>query len=138
MNPESRELCFSHEIGEIWVSSEANVQPYIGKSPFASAINVEYGLSPIATSQFQVKLATDTPNIARSDGREETLFARTGEVGFLWNYTHPDFNEGQATSLLFVLGSIGETFEVNGLLYFPKDVEETVEKSHPSIAHNGW
>ena len=138
MNPESRELCLSHEIGEIWVSSEANVQPYIGKSPSASTINAGYGLSPTVTSHSQATLAADTANITGSNDRSETTFARTGEVGFLWNYSRPDFNHGQATSLLFVLGPIGETFEVNGLLHFPQDVEETVQRSHPSIAHNGW
>ncbi|GJJ78779.1 hypothetical protein EMPS_11138 [Entomortierella parvispora] len=138
VNPESRVLCLSQEIGEIWVSSEANVQPYIGESPFVSTINDVYGQYSTGTSRYQAKLATKTSDIVgSSQSCDDITYARTGEVGFLWNYSRPDFNQGQATSLLFVLGPIGETFEVNGLLHFPQDVEETIEKSHPSIAQNG-
>jgi len=64
-------------------------------------------------------------------------YVRTGEIGFLWNYADDEFYNGRATSLLFVLGSIGETFEVNGLLHFPMDVEKTIEKAHPKIASGG-
>ena len=64
-------------------------------------------------------------------------FVRTGEVGFLWSYAHQDFNGGRATSLLFLLGAIGETLEVNGLMHFAKDVEDTIEQAHENIAPGG-
>jgi len=38
---------------------------------------------------------------------------------------------------LFVLGSIGETFEVNGLNHFPIDIEHTIERSHKNIVGGG-
>ncbi|KAK5738466.1 hypothetical protein LTR17_005994 [Elasticomyces elasticus] len=39
--------------------------------------------------------------------------------------------------VLFVLGGIGETFEVNGLQHFPMDVETSVEKCHRAIVRGG-
>jgi acyl-CoA synthetase (AMP-forming)/AMP-acid ligase II len=146
VNPETREICLSHEIGEIWVSSKSNIQPYETGSPFASRASQPSDTSRnSASSLFHAKLKVETTTAATSvmngdgsNGGDTTTYVRTGEVGFLWNYSHPDFNQGQATGLLFVLGPIGETFEVNGLLHFPQDVEETVEKSHPSVAPNGW
>jgi len=38
---------------------------------------------------------------------------------------------------LFVLGSIGESFEVNGLNHFPMDIERTIEKSDRRICRAG-
>ena len=40
--------------------------------------------------------------------------------------------------VLFVLGGIGETFEINGLNHFPADIESSVEKCHRSIVPGGW
>jgi hypothetical protein len=39
--------------------------------------------------------------------------------------------------VLFVLGTIGETFEVNGLQHFPMDVEASVEKCHRALVKGG-
>jgi len=39
--------------------------------------------------------------------------------------------------VLFVLGSIGETFEINGLSHFPMDIEYSVEKCHRNIVPGG-
>ncbi|GAB7345319.1 hypothetical protein MBLNU457_3674t1 [Dothideomycetes sp. NU457] len=39
--------------------------------------------------------------------------------------------------VLFVLGSIGETFEVNGLQHFPMDVENSVERCHRALVQGG-
>jgi thiamine monophosphate kinase len=76
-------------------------------------------------------------NVTIAGGDTRISYVRTGEVGFLWNYSKESFNGGKPTSLLFVLGSIGETFEVNGLMHFPKDIEATIERSHPNVAPNG-
>lgn len=76
-------------------------------------------------------------NVTIAGGDARISYVRTGEVGFLWNYSKESFNGGKPTSLLFVLGSIGETFEVNGLMHFPKDIEATIERSHPNVAPNG-
>jgi len=39
---------------------------------------------------------------------------------------------------LFVLGSMDESFEVQGLLHFYLDVETTIESSHSNVAPQGW
>ncbi|KAG0004908.1 hypothetical protein BGZ79_007696 [Entomortierella chlamydospora] len=147
VNPETREICLSREIGEIWVSSDANVQSYQGAarehgrnmsntSPLtveASAISDDKHC-PEPTSPSDVNSRYNV-TIARGDAR--ISYVRTGEVGFLWNYSKETFNGGKPTSLLFVLGSIGETFEVNGLMHFPKDIEATIERAHPNVAPSG-
>ncbi|KAF9112954.1 hypothetical protein BGX27_002500 [Mortierella sp. AM989] len=147
VNPETREICLSREIGEIWVSSEANVQSYQGAArehgrnmSNASPLSVEASTimeeksSPEPTSPSDVNSRYNV-TIARGDAR--ISYVRTGEVGFLWNYSKDTFNGGKPTSLLFVLGSIGETFEVNGLMHFPKDIEATIERAHPNVAPSG-
>lgn len=151
VNPETREICLSREIGEIWVSSEANVQSYQGAArdhgrslSNASPLTVE--ASKILPNG-AVDKATGEPgspsdmnsryNVTIAGGDARISYVRTGEIGFLWNYSKDTFNGGKPTSLLFVLGSIGETFEVNGLMHFPKDIEGTIERCHPNVAPNG-
>ncbi|KND87936.1 Uncharacterized protein C56F8.02 [Tolypocladium ophioglossoides CBS 100239] len=58
------------------------------------------------------------------DGDPGVPYVRTGDLGFLHN-------------VLFVLGSIGETFEINGLSHFPMDIEYSVERSHRNILAGG-
>jgi acyl-CoA synthetase (AMP-forming)/AMP-acid ligase II len=155
VNPETTEICLSHEIGEIWVSSEANVQPYIGRTPISSsssATGESDAMVEATRSRFHARIAptpiTDCGSGVGGDLQqqhqeqqqrqlESKTYVRTGEIGFLWNYATPEFNGGQPTSLLFVLGPIGETFEVQGLLHFPVDVEKTVEGAHPNFASDG-
>ncbi|KAF9432479.1 hypothetical protein BGZ76_010766 [Entomortierella beljakovae] len=162
VNPETRELCLSREIGEIWVSSEANVQ---GHTPPISPLIIEADPSSVDSilginaRRFSATIASadgvmagnsSTSSLSNANPEAGNItnanndvritaksYVRTGEIGFLWNYAHENFNGGQPTSLLFVLGSIGETFEVNGLIHFPMDVEATIEKSHPNIAPSG-
>ncbi|KAF9431114.1 hypothetical protein BGZ94_008889 [Podila epigama] len=150
VNPETREICLSREIGEIWVSSDSNVQSYQGVA------RDHGGRSLSNTSPLSVEASTrvmpnggppgspnggsDTNsryNVTISGGDSRISYVRTGEIGFLWNYSKESFNGGKPTSLLFVLGSIGETFEVNGLMHFPRDIEATIEKAHPNIAPAG-
>ncbi|KAF9585149.1 hypothetical protein BGW38_003700 [Lunasporangiospora selenospora] len=140
VNPESREICLSREIGEIWVSSESNAQAYPGTvSPLLVEADPASPLLDINSSRFNATLANNDIHGGRGPrpGPASQTFVRTGEVGFLWNYSNDHFNGGRATSLLFVLGPIGETFEVNGLMHFPMDIEATIEKAHPCIAPSG-
>ncbi|KAJ6160401.1 hypothetical protein N7470_003797 [Penicillium chermesinum] len=58
------------------------------------------------------------------DGDPTVPYVRTGDLGFLH-------------TVLFVLGGIGETFEVNGLNHFPMDIENSVEKCHRNIVPGG-
>lgn len=155
VNPETSEICLSHEIGEIWVSSEANVQPYIGRTSTSlstSSVEGSDAMIEITKNKFNARIAP-RPAIDSGSGvsgyqqqqdqekQQKQLgskaYVRTGEIGFLWNYSTPEFNGGQSTSLLFVLGPIGETFEVQGLLHFPVDVEKTIEGAHSNFAPGG-
>ncbi|KAG0055757.1 hypothetical protein BGZ83_007482 [Gryganskiella cystojenkinii] len=154
VNPETREICLSREIGEIWVSSEANVQSYQGAArenggrtlSNASPLSVEASNPPPPSANGSEKSTIEPTspsdfnsryNVTIAGGDARISYVRTGEIGFLWNYSKDTFNGGKPTSLLFVLGSIGETFEVNGLMHFPKDIEATVERAHPNVTPNG-
>ncbi|KAF9939457.1 hypothetical protein BGZ67_009493 [Mortierella alpina] len=148
VNPETREICLSREIGEIWVSSDSNVQSYQGAArdhggrslSNASPLSVEASNGAADKTLTEPASPSDMNsryNVTIAGGDARISYVRTGEIGFLWNYSKESFNGGKPTSLLFVLGSIGETFEVNGLMHFPKDVEATIERSHPNIAPNG-
>ncbi|KAG0379099.1 hypothetical protein BGX24_001769 [Mortierella sp. AD032] len=146
VNPETSAICLSGEIGEIWVSSDANVQPYIGRT----TDDTSDAIIDMTKSRFHARIspsATDDNGGGTGGDLQQRLqqhmqlgsksYVRTGEVGFLWNYATPEFNDGQPTSLLFVLGAIGETIEIQGLLHFPIDVEQTIESAHPNFAPGG-
>lgn len=153
VNPETSKICLSHEIGEIWVSSEANVQPYIGRTSASSSTSTgSDAMIEIIKNRFHARIApspvTDSGSGVSGDQQQQhqeqqqkqlgsKTYVRTGEIGFLWNYATPEFNGGQPTSLLFVLGPIGETVEVQGLLHFPVDVEKTIEGAHSNFAPGG-
>ncbi|KAF9165146.1 hypothetical protein DFQ26_000536 [Actinomortierella ambigua] len=153
VNPETREICLSREIGEIWVSSEANVQSFHGRHggrrlSNASPLSVEASAPKAADGQQNGGGNAGAANgggpdmnsrynVTIAGGDSRINYVRTGEIGFMWNYSSDSFNGGKPTSLLYVLGSIGETFEVNGLIHFPKDIEATIERAHPNIAPQG-
>ncbi|KAF9537836.1 hypothetical protein EC957_007575 [Mortierella hygrophila] len=155
VNPETSGICLSHEIGEIWVSSEANVQPYIGRTFTSSSTSIAEGsdaVIEIIKNRFHARIApspvTDSGSGVSGYQQQQhqeqqqkqlgsKTYARTGEIGFLWKYATPEFNGGQSTSLLFVLGSIGETIEVQGLLHFSVDAEKTIEGVHSNFAPGG-
>ena len=67
-----------------------------------------------------------------ADDVTNTSFVRTGDVGFLYNVTRSHGHGGAPIQMqtLFVLGCLGETIEINGLLHFPIDIERTIEASH--------
>jgi len=118
VNPETCILSRIGEFGEIWVSSEANVRGfYQSKDPF--------------------DLTRMTAKIL--DGDPRTVYVRTGDLGFLYNVSRPVGPGGAVVDMqtLFVLGSIGETFEVNGLNHFPMDIEATIERSHRKFVRSG-
>jgi len=118
VNPETCMLSRIGEYGEIWVSSEANVKGfYRSKDPFDSA----------------------RVNARIADRNSRVTYVRTGDLGFLHNVSRAVGPGGALVDMqtLFVLGSIGETFEVNGLNHFPMDIEKTIEKSHRKIARAG-
>ena len=119
VNPESRTLCHDGEYGEIWVDSEACVKSfYASKDPFDA-------------ERFDGRTLDGDPNVQ---------YVRTGDLGFLYNVCRPIGPNGAPVDMqvLFVLGSIGETFEINGLTHFPVDIERSVEKCHRNIVPGGW
>jgi hypothetical protein len=118
VNPETCQLCHIGEYGEIWVQSEASAKSfYMSKQEF----DVE---------RFNGRIMGGDPN---------ALYVRTGDLGFLHNVTLPigANNQPVEMQILFVLGNIGETFEVNGLNHFPIDIENSVERCHRNITAGG-
>ncbi|KAK4163463.1 hypothetical protein QBC43DRAFT_319651 [Cladorrhinum sp. PSN259] len=117
VNPESRMLCSDGEFGEIWVDSEACVRNfYKSKEIFDE-------------ERFDGRTIED-PSIR---------YVRTGDLGFLHNVRRPIGPGGALVDMqvLFVLGSVGETVEINGLNHFPMDIETSVERSHRNIVPGG-
>ncbi len=119
VNPETRRLCHVGEYGEIWVQSEASVKGFYGSK---DAFDAE-------------RFSGHTV-----DGDPHARYVRTGDLGFLHSVSRPIGPAGEQVDMqvLFVLGAIGETFEVNGLSHFPLDIEFTVEKCHRNIVPGGW
>jgi acyl-CoA synthetase (AMP-forming)/AMP-acid ligase II len=118
VNPESRQLCHEGEYGEIWVESEACVKSFYGSK---DAFDAE---------RFDGRTVDGDPNVP---------YVRTGDLGFLHNVSRPIGPNGAQVDMqvLFVLGSIGETFEINGLSHFPMDIEHSIEKCHRNIVPGG-
>lgn len=119
VNPESCLLCHDGEYGEIWVDSEACVKSFYGST------------DPFDTERFNGRTVDGDPNLR---------YVRTGDLGFLHSVSRPIGPGGAQVEMqvLFVLGSIGETFEVNGLNHFPMDIENSVERCHRRIVPGGW
>lgn len=118
VNPETSLLCHTGEYGEIWVESEACVKTFYGSN------------DPFDVERFNGKTADGDPRIT---------YVRTGDLGFLHTVSRPIGPGGAQVEMqiLFVLGAIGETFEVNGLSHFPVDIEYSVERCHRNIVSTG-
>ena len=118
VNPETNRLCHIGEYGEIWVQSEACVKSFYGSKDAFDA---------------------ERFNGRTVDGDPQVTYVRTGDLGFLHNVVRPIGPGGQQVEMqvLFVLGGIGETFEVNGLSHFPMDIEHSIEKCHRNIVPGG-
>ena len=117
VNPETCKLCKVGEYGEIWIYSEGNVASfYMSKDQFHN-------------DRLEGKII---------DGNTGVSYVRTGDLGFLHTVTRT-IAGGNTVDLqtLYVLGSIGETFEVLGLNHFPQDVENSVENCNPNILRGG-
>ncbi|KAI0870351.1 acyl-CoA ligase [Hypoxylon argillaceum] len=118
VNPESCSLCSDGEFGEIWVDSEACVKGFYGSK------------DPFDAERFNGRTVDGDPNIR---------YVRTGDLGFLHTISRPIGPGGTQVEMqvLFVLGNIGETFEINGLNHFPMDIEASVERCHRNIVPGG-
>ncbi|KAI9808164.1 MAG: putative NRPS-like protein biosynthetic cluster [Sarcosagium campestre] len=118
VNPESCRLCHIGEYGEIWVQSEACVKSFYGSRDAFDA---------------------ERFNGRTVDGDPAMTYVRTGDLGFLHTVHRPIGPQGTQVEMqiLFVLGAIGETFEINGLSHFPMDIEFSVERCHRNIVPGG-
>lgn len=118
VNPETCMLSRIGEYGEIWVNSPASAKNFYGSQ-------LEFD-----QSRFKARLA---------DGDPHSVYVRTGDLGFLHPMTQRVGPMSQTVDMqvLFVLGGIGDTFEVNGLNHFAVDIERSIERCHPAIVNNG-
>ncbi|KAH0087189.1 AMP-binding protein, partial [Aureobasidium melanogenum] len=118
VNPETNRLCLGGEYGEIWVQSEASAHSFYGSKDAFDA---------------------ERFNGRTVDGDPGVRYMRTGDLGFLHSVSRPIGPGGNMVEMqvLFVLGGIGETFEVNGLQHFPMDVEASVERCHRALVPGG-
>uniref|UniRef100_A0A668AE32 Disco-interacting protein 2 homolog Bb n=1 Tax=Myripristis murdjan TaxID=586833 RepID=A0A668AE32_9TELE len=116
VNPETRGPLGDSHLGEIWVNSPHS----------ASGYYTIYGEESLQADHFNTKLSFGDP---------QTLWARTGYLGFVKRTELLDAS-GDRHDALFVVGSLDETLELRGLRYHPIDIETSVSRAHRSIAES--
>uniref|UniRef100_A0A8D3C4S6 DMAP1-binding domain-containing protein n=1 Tax=Scophthalmus maximus TaxID=52904 RepID=A0A8D3C4S6_SCOMX len=77
-------------------------------------------------------LQSDHFNSRLSFGDTQTVWARTGYLGFLRRTELTDAN-GERHDALFVVGALEEAMELRGMRYHPIDIETSVIRAHKSI-----
>jgi acyl-CoA synthetase (AMP-forming)/AMP-acid ligase II len=80
----------------------------------------------VARRYFQNEAATMSGLHAKIEGDGDASWLRTGDLGFL-----------DATGELFVTGRIKELIIIRGINHYPQDIEQTVQRLHPSLRQNG-
>uniref|UniRef100_A0A674D558 Disco-interacting protein 2 homolog B-A-like n=1 Tax=Salmo trutta TaxID=8032 RepID=A0A674D558_SALTR len=116
VNPETRGPLGDSHLGEIWINSPHS----------ASGYYTIYGEESLQADHFNTKLSFGDPT---------TLWARTGNLGFVKRTELLDA-AGHRHDALFVVGSLDETLELRGLRYHPIDIETSVSRAHRSIAES--
>ncbi|XP_075708036.1 disco-interacting protein 2 homolog B isoform X1 [Rhinoderma darwinii] len=114
VNPETKGPLGDSHLGEIWVNS-----PHT-----ASGYYTIYDSESLQADHFNTKL---------SFGDTQTLWAKTGYLGFVRRTELTDAS-GERHDALFVVGALDETLELRGLRYHPIDIETSVSRTHRSIA----
>ncbi|KAJ8255299.1 hypothetical protein GJAV_G00203300 [Gymnothorax javanicus] len=128
-NTETKGPLGDSHLGEIWVSSPHNASGYY-------------------TVHGEEMLHSDYFNTRLSFGDTQTVWARTGYLGFLRRTELTDANgdDGSWISVgdysvhyerhdaLYVVGSLDETLELRGMRYHPIDIEMSIIRSHKSVA----
>lgn len=111
--------CYDGEYGEIWVDFEVCVKLF-------------YGLKDV----FDVECFDGWI----LDGDLIVQYVCMGDLGFLYNVSCLIGLGGVQVDMqvLFVLGNIGEIFEINGFSYFFMDIEYLVECCYCNIVLSGW
>lgn len=102
VNPETRKACPDNAVGEIWVSGPSVAQGYWNR-PEETELT------------FHAQLSTG----------EETVFLRTGDLGFL------------ADGQLFITGRLKDLIILRGRNLYPQDVELTVHGCSPHLPVGG-
>nr|XP_021329789.1 disco-interacting protein 2 homolog B-A isoform X3 [Danio rerio] len=116
VNPETRGPLGDSHLGEIWVNSPHNATGYY----------TIYGEENLQADHFNTKLSFGDP---------QTLWARTGYLGFVKRTELTDAS-GDRHDALFVVGYLDETLELRGLRYHPIDIETSVSRAHRSIGES--
>ncbi|XP_043939409.1 disco-interacting protein 2 homolog B isoform X2 [Protopterus annectens] len=114
VNPETKGPLGDSHLGEIWVNSPHSANGYY----------TIYGDESLQADHFNTRL---------SFGDTQTLWARTGYLGFVRRTELTDAS-GERHDALFVVGALDETLELRGLRYHPIDIETSVFRTHRSIA----
>ncbi|MEE6471871.1 hypothetical protein FKM82_009403 [Ascaphus truei] len=114
VNPETKGPLGDSHLGEIWVTSP----------------HTACGYYTIYDSE---SLQADHFNTQLSFGDTQTLWARTGYLGFVRRTELTDAS-GERHDALYVVGALDETLELRGLRYHPIDIETSVSRTHRSIA----
>lgn len=98
VDPETREVLSADKVGEIWGRGSTIGMGYYGRPELTSEI---FRASPA--------------------GRDEPVWLRTGDLGFLYN--------GE----LFITGRLKDLIIIHGRNFYPQDIEHVVEVSHSAI-----
>ncbi|XP_033848236.2 disco-interacting protein 2 homolog C-like isoform X10 [Acipenser ruthenus] len=112
-NPETKGPLGDSHLGEIWVHSAHNSSGYF----------TIYGEESLQSDHFNSHL---------SFGDTQTIWARTGYLGFLRRTDLTDAS-GERHDALYVVGALDEAMELRGMRYHPIDIETSVIRTHKSI-----
>uniref|UniRef100_A0A7N6AGC2 DMAP1-binding domain-containing protein n=1 Tax=Anabas testudineus TaxID=64144 RepID=A0A7N6AGC2_ANATE len=112
-NPETKGPMGESHLGEIWVHSGHNASGYF----------TVYGDEALQSDHFNSRL---------SFGDTQTVWARTGYLGFLRRTELTDAS-GERHDALYVVGALEEAMELRGMRYHPIDIETSVIRTHKSI-----
>nr|XP_031526779.1 disco-interacting protein 2 homolog C [Vicugna pacos] len=112
-NPETKGPLGDSHLGEIWVHSAHNASGYF----------TIYGDESLQSDHFNSRL---------SFGDTQTVWARTGYLGFLRRTELTDAN-GERHDALYVVGALDEAMELRGMRYHPIDIETSVIRAHKSV-----
>ncbi|KPP78511.1 disco-interacting protein 2 B-like [Scleropages formosus] len=139
VNPETRGPLGDSHLGEVkgsgirfwmWVLGGwgrlGQVMVWVNSPHSASGYYTIYGEESLQADHFNTRLSFGDP---------QTLWARTGYLGFVRRTELLDAS-GDRHDALFVVGSLDETLELRGLRYHPIDIETSVSRAHRSIAES--
>uniref|UniRef100_A0A8B9J0G2 Disco interacting protein 2 homolog B n=1 Tax=Amazona collaria TaxID=241587 RepID=A0A8B9J0G2_9PSIT len=116
VNPETKGPLGDSHLGEIWVNS-----PHT-----ASGYYTIYDNETLQADHFNTRLSFGDA--------AQTLWARTGYLGFVRRTELTAASGGMRHDALYVVGALDETLELRGLRYHPIDIETSVSRTHRSIA----